>query len=210
MATNTIGTMEVFAGTIKSAINAERNAELLADAPHVEDKLFTDIGIEEEIVINFDDVFGSFEIPNDISRDVMVEEYSDNFPMELQEILVSLYDDIDEENDVIWQKYEVDSEIISLETCGDIPFEDIANAANVYSNFDKRTMRIVDIDGDGMDEYVINDSIGWGDIGCIYLVKNVDGKWTLIGGGNARYSTDVCTILEYENVYRVIEEGENQ
>lgn len=182
--------------------NKEENSEQF-----IEDKLFTDIGIEEEMIINFDDVFGSFEIPNDISRDVMVKEYSDNFPMELQEMLVCLYDDIDEENDVIWQKYEVDSEIITLETCGDIPFEDIANAANVYSNIDKRTMQIVDIDGDGMDEYVINDSIGRGDIGCIYLVKNVDGKWTLIGGGNARYSTDVCTILEYENRYYLLVGG---
>ena len=135
-----------------------------------EDKLSTDIGIEEEInfeeemIINFDDAFGRFEIPSDISRDVVVEEYSDNFPMELQEMLVHLYDDIDEENHADWKKYEADCEIITLETCGDIPFEDV--------------------------------------------VKNVDGKWTLIGGGNGRYSTDVCTILEYENRYYLLV-GEN-
>lgn len=170
-----------------------------------EDKLSTDIGIEEEIhfeeetITNFDDAFGRFEIPSDISRDVMVEEYVENFPVELQELLVHLYDDIDEENNIDWQKYEADCEIITLETCGDIPFEDIANAVDVYSSIDKRTMRIADIDRDGIDEYAINDSIGRGDIGCIYIVKNVDGKWTLIGGGNARYSTDPCTILEYEN-----------
>lgn len=179
-----------------------------------EDKLTTDIGIEEEInfeeemIINFDDAFGRFEIPSDISRDVVVEEYSDNFPMELQEVLVHLYDDIDEENNADWKKYEADCEIITLETCGDISFEDIANAADVYSIIDKRSMRIADIDRDGIDEYVINDSIGRGDIGCIYVVKNVDGKWTLIGGGNARYSSDVCTILEYENKYYLLV-GEN-
>ncbi len=179
-----------------------------------EDKLSTDIGIEEEInfeeemIINFDDAFGRFEIPSDISRDVVVEEYSDNFPMELQEMLVHLYDDIDEENHADWKKYEADCEIITLETCGDIPFEDIANAADVYSIIDKRSMRIADIDRDGMDEYVINDSIGRGNISCIYVVKNVDGKWTLIGGGNGRYSTDVCTILEYENRYYLLV-GEN-
>lgn len=172
-----------------------------------EDELSTDISIEEEInfkeemIINFDDAFGRFEIPSDSSRDVVVEEYSENFPVELQEMLVHLYDDIDEENNVDWQKCEANCEIITLETCGDIPFEDIVNAAGVYSNIDKRSMRIADIDRDGIDEYVINDSIGRGNIGCIYVVKNVDGKWTLIGGGNAGYSTDVCTILEYENRY---------
>lgn len=173
-----------------------------------EDKLSTDVGIEEEMIINFDDAFGRFEIPSDISRDVVVEEYSENFPVELQEMLVHLYDDIDEENNADWQKYEANCEIITLETCGDIPFEDIANAADTYSIIDKRSMQIADIDRDGIDEYVINDSVGRGDIGCIYVVKNVDEKWTLIGGGNARYSTDICTILEYENRYYLLV-GEN-
>lgn len=178
-----------------------------------EDKLSTDIGIEgeinsEEMIINFDDAFGEFEVPSDISRDVVVGKYSENFPAELQEMLVHLYDDIDEENNVDWQKYEADCEIITLETCGDIPFEDIVNAAGIYSIIDKRSMRLADIDRDGIDEYVINDSIGRGNIGCIYVVKNVDEKWTLIGGGNARYSTDVCTLLEYENRYYLLV-GEN-
>ena len=160
--------------------------------------------IEEDMIINFDDVFGVFEIPSHISREVVVGEYLENFPVELQEILLHLCDGIKDGNDNDWQKYEADCEIITLETCGDIPFEDILSAAEIYSNIDKRSMQIVDIDRDGTDEYVIWDSIGRGQLSCIYVVKYVDEKWRLIGGGNARYSTDICRLLEYNDRYYLL------
>lgn len=167
-----------------------------------------EIDLDEDMIINFDDAFGIFEIPGDVPREVVVGEYSENFPVELQEILVNRYNGVYEEEDNNWQEYEADCEIITLETCGDIPFEDIVNGAGVYGLIDKRSMRIVDIDRDGIDEYVIRDSIGRGQLGCIYVIKYVDEKWTCIGGGNARYSTDVCRLLEYEDRYYLLV-GEN-
>lgn len=143
-------------------------------------------------------------IPDDVSGETVSVEYSDDFPVELQEMLVYQYSGIGDENSNGWEQYKADCEIITLESSGDIPFEDIVKAADINSNLDKISMQAADIDGDGIDEYVINDSIGRGQLGCIYVVKNVDEKWTLIGGGNARYSTDVCSLLKYKDRYYLL------
>lgn len=121
--------------------------------------------------------------PADVSGEAASIEYSDDFPVELQEMLVYQYSGIGDGNNNGWEQYKADCEIITLESSGDIPFEDIVKAADINSNLDKISMQAADIDGDGIDEYVINDSIGRGQLGCIYVVKNVDEKWTLIGGG---------------------------
>lgn len=182
----------------------ENSVQVTEDKTYIDTSKEEKINLDEDMIINFDDALGEFEIPSNVSREVVWGEYSENFPVELQEILVHHYDGVDEENDNEWQRYETDCEKITLETCGDIPFEDIVKAAEIYSPIDKISMRIVDIDRDGIDEYVINDSIGRGQLGCIYVVKYVDEKWTLIGGGNARYSTDVCGLLEYKDRYYLL------
>lgn len=51
---------------------------------------------DEDIITNYNDSLELFEIPSDISRETVVESYSQNFPMELQEVLLYCNNDVEE------------------------------------------------------------------------------------------------------------------
>ncbi|MDE6530798.1 MAG: hypothetical protein K2K96_08480 [Lachnospiraceae bacterium] len=123
------------------------------------------------------------------------ESYVDNIPKELQNLLIYYNDGIEDERDEYWKIYWVDCEQITEENMEDYPIEDIKlDASNVTY------LSVIDIDGDGEDEYfhtVINGTSKWSYL-CFH--KNIEGVWETIEVNNAENGN---VILYYEDRYYV-------
>lgn len=154
--------------------------------------------IKPDDIINFDVAFETYRSSMyDAPREVTVGVYNDNFPTELQDILIYCNDDIKDERDDYWLQYGADCEAITSKDAGDIPYEEICAAAYKQPN---SCLWVLDIDGDGNDEYAAPDSIGKGQYGSsLTIVKYVDGKWTQIGGHSVLDSMGCMEILNYDN-----------
>lgn len=70
-----------------------------------EEPLIAACGNTEIDINNINDALETFKVPEDIARSIHVGEYVDDFPVELQELLVYSHDDINDENDNVWQRY---------------------------------------------------------------------------------------------------------
>lgn len=155
--------------------------------------------IDEEKIINFDEVFHELALdnpPNNFSRNIIIEDYSNDFPQELQEILIQLNDDI-EAGDQDWEDYET----ITTATVDNLPYEDILAATG---ELDSGSVIVVDIDSDGEDEYVITGKVGTGHYRKTFVMKNIDGNWTWIGGHIYPDPNALHKVLEYEGRYYLI------
>ena len=159
--------------------------------------------IEPDDIINFDVAFETYwGSMYDAPREVTVGDYNDNFPTELQDILIYCNDDIKDERDDYWMQYEADCEEITSKNAGDIPYEEICAAAYKQPN---SCLWVLDIDGDGNNEYAVPDLIGTGQYGSsLTIVKYVDDKWTQIGGHNVLDSTGCMEILNYDNKFYLL------
>ena len=147
-------------------------------------------------ISNFETAFENFNGYYAYPREVTVGKFSEKFPEELQEILVYRNDNIEEGNDE-WEQYKADYTIVEAESAGDIPFEEIAAACNSIST----DMKMIDIDGDGENEYIVDGSMGTGHIRSVNVIKNVDGSWLQIGGSGIFSNEPLGEILEYGNRY---------
>ena len=193
-------------------ISMEEGASAAIDISTKEETADTDNSktyiIDKEKIINFEEAFLELDIPNppnDFSRDIIVEDYSKDFPQELQEILIQLNDGIKTGDEDCWQDYEADYETITSDTAGDLPIEDIVAATEELYITYGGTLKVVDIDSDGEDEYIIA-GIDGGTSHCkeTYVIKNIDGHWTWIGGGIAPIRNALHEILVYENRYYLL------
>ena len=155
-------------------------------------------------IVNINEALEMFSIPENISREIHVGDYVKDFPVELQDILVYCNDDINDENDNVWPKYEADCDVITPETAGDVPYEDIVSAIKTLYGASILNMQIVDIDGDGEDEYAaeFTDMKFSG----LLFAKEIDGKWVIIGG-DGDY-TNSTKLLDLENTYYLLTENE--
>ncbi|MDE6743533.1 MAG: hypothetical protein K2J95_06620 [Lachnospiraceae bacterium] len=144
--------------------------------------------IEEDDIINLEEALENWSDINDIQRKITEEEgYVDNgVPIELQDMLLHGKSGND---------YAVDYEEITRVNKDNYPIEDILLDANSYSS-----LMILDIDGDGEDEYfhyAANGNAGWSYL-CFH--KNVEGKWIDLTVGNSEYGN---SILSYEGRYYI-------
>lgn len=144
--------------------------------------------IEEDDIINLEEALENWSDINDIQRKITEEEgYVDNgVPIELQDMLLHGKSGND---------YAVDYEEITRVNEDNYPIEDILLDANSYSS-----LMILDIDGDGEDEYfhyAANGNAGWSYL-CFH--KNVEGKWIDLTVGNSEYGN---SILSYEGRYYI-------
>lgn len=144
--------------------------------------------IGEDDIINLEEALENWSDIHDIQRKITIEEgYVDNdVPIELQDMLLhgkSVND------------YAVDCEEITEENKDNYPIEDI-----VLDAFDYDWLMVLDIDGDGEDEYfhyVANGNAGWSYL-CFH--KKVEGEWIDISVGNSEYGN---RILSYEGRYYI-------
>ncbi len=144
--------------------------------------------INEEDIINLEEALANWSDIHDIQRKITIEEgYVDNdVPIELQDMLLHGKSGND---------YAVDCEEITGENKDDYPIEDIVLDAYSY-----RGLMVLDIDGDGEDEffhYVANGLAGWSYL-CFH--KNVEGEWIDLTVGNSEYGN---SILSYEGRYYI-------
>ncbi len=152
--------------------------------------------INEEDIINLEEALANWSDIHDIQRKVTIEEgYVDNVPTELQDLLIYYNDGINDERDEYWEEYAVECEEITEENKDNYPIEDIVMDAHGYTY-----LMVLDIDGDGEDEYfhyVANGNAGWSYL-CFH--KNVDGEWIELTVSNSEYGNE---ILSYEGRYYI-------
>ena len=144
--------------------------------------------IGEDDIINLEEALANWSDIHDIQRKITIEEgYVDNdVPIELQDMLLHGKSGND---------YAVDCEEITEENKDNYPIKDI-----VMDAYDYTYLKILDIDGDGEDEYfhrVANGNAGWSYL-CFH--KNVEGKWIDLTVGNSEYGN---SILSYEGRYYI-------
>lgn len=146
-------------------------------------------------IVNYDEsisAFHAYSNPRDnISREIVLGRYSENFPESLQEVLVCVNDDIPE-NDNAWMEYEAECE-----------HEKITLEIDPYPVFEDVDALAVDINSDGEKEYIFS----FLDMGTAHYTTTtvaglIDGEWVEIGG----YTTDyrISALLEWENQYYLL------
>ncbi len=158
--------------------------------------------INDYNIINIYEALGTFKIPEDISREISVGNYSDKFPIELQNVLLHYNDDIIE-GDGDWQRYEADCREVTREDIGDALYTELVEVlTNSYAPGNvQSTLRVIDIDNDGNDEYVLYAAESYWNH-AMFILKNVEGQYVVInGGGDDRRP---AKILNYEDNYYLL------
>ncbi len=153
-------------------------------------------------ITNIYDTCGTFNISENFSREVSVGNYSDKFPIELQNILLHYNDDIIE-GDGDWQKYEADCREVTREDIGDALYTELVETlANSYAPGNvQSTLQVIDIDNDGDDEYVLYATESYWNH-AMFILKYIEGQWIVInGGGDERRP---AKILNYEDNYYLL------
>lgn len=166
-----------------------------------EDKADKEILVDykESDIINFDAAFENFSIPANPSRKIDIQNFSNDFPIELQMVLIQHNDNVEEGNDD-WKQYVADCITITAETANDIPFEEIVTVGHAYP---ASTVQVIDIDGDGTDEYIMEHATGTGKFSRMEVVKYID-EWIIIGGGGFPNSEAINEILEFNGKYYLL------
>ena len=116
-------------------------------------------------------------------------------PMQLQDMVIYASDGIEDERDEYLKEYYVDCETITEENKDNYPIEEILLDEHNYTD-----LHVIDIDGDGENEYfhhVANGDSGWSYL-CFH--KNVEGTWIDITVGNSEHGN---AIVSYEGRYYI-------
>lgn len=153
--------------------------------------------IEEDDIVNLQEAFANWSDIDDIQREINMDtSYVDcDVPTQLQDILIYRNDGIEDERDEACEEYFVEREIVSEEDMANLPIEDIMLNCHDYI-----TLCVIDIDGDGEDEYyhsVQNGNHG-GSYWCFH--KNVEGTWMEITVCNSSFGR---RLLFYEDRYYI-------
>lgn len=145
-------------------------------------------------IINYNESIYAFDIPDRISREIVVSGYNELFPSDLQDVLLYLNDDIpDEDKDNAWREYKADCEC-----------ETISLEIEYYGSYENEPALAVDIDADGEKEYIFSvDDGGTAHYIRTIVAKSIDGEWLAIGGLTSGNSS-VRALLEYENQYYLL------
>lgn len=150
-------------------------------------------------ITNLLESFAAFGIPDDFSREITVGNYSNKYPVVLQDILLYYNDDNPGEDDD-WQKYEANCREVTKDDIGDSLYTELVETlneayapGNVASSF-----HALDIDKDGDDEYVLYTVESYWNH-ALFILKCVDGQWVVINGGGDNRRP--ARILNYENNY---------
>ncbi len=172
----------------------EETGRFCYDTPVEKYKAFLE-ELEQGQAVNREESIYAFHVPENISREIVLSDYSETFPVNLQEALVYANDDIQEEEyDNAWMEYraECEYEYITIEIDGYAsPFENV-NALEA------------DIDSDGEKEYIFSVSEGGTahDVRTI-VAKSINGEWVQIGGLTSKNSA-VRALLEWEDQYYLL------
>lgn len=130
--------------------------------------------IDKEDIVNLEEAFENWSDIDDTQREMTFEEgYVDNdIPIELQDMMIYYNDGIEDERDDYIREYIVDCEEITEENKDNYPIEDIVLDAHGYTS-----LKVIDLDGDGENEYF--HSVPNGNRGRSYLCfhKKVDDEW---------------------------------
>lgn len=153
--------------------------------------------IEEDDIVNLQEAFANWSDIDDIQREINMDtSYVDcDVPTQLQDMMIYDNDGIEDERDNYGVEYFVDWERITEENKDNYPIEDILLDEDDYTD-----LYVIDIDGDGVDEYfhwVQNGNCGWSYL-CFH--KNVEGTWIDITVGNSEHGHG---ILSYEGKYYI-------
>ncbi len=155
---------------------------------------------DENTVVDYENTLYALEFSyyKTMERVVVIDSYLEGYPKELQDVLVEFADDILDEGELL-NEYRYEGEVITKETAGDIPFDAICKAiSDVYGDASGiySSMKAVDIDGDGVDEYFVEQSVGIGRYVHARVVKEIDGEWVLIGSGGMFDTAAYNEVLE--------------
>lgn len=153
--------------------------------------------IGEDDIINLEEAFENWSDIYDAQRSITIEEgYVDkDAPVELQDMMIYCNDGIYDEKDEYWKEYIVDCKEITEENKDNYPIEDIVLDAHDYTY-----LKVLDIDGDGENEYfhsIPNGNSGWSYL-CFH--KNVEGKWIDLTVSNSQSGN---VILFYGDKYYI-------
>ncbi|MDE6712799.1 MAG: hypothetical protein K2K20_03605 [Lachnospiraceae bacterium] len=142
----------------------------------------------------------SFEVP----REVIVGDYDERFPEELQQLLVYRYDNIKEGDDA-WEAYQADYEEIAegTERYTELYDEIVELEELSYYGGIIVSLWAVDIDSDGEDECISRTAYGTGVIIDMDVI-DYDNGWYITAGGDCRDVTGVESVLEYEGTYYLL------
>lgn len=142
----------------------------------------------------------SFEVP----REVIVGDYDERFPEELQQLLVYRYDNIKEGDDA-WEAYQADYEEIAEGTERYTELYNEIEELEELSYYGGHIISLwtVDIDSDGEDECISRTVYGTGMILDMNVI-DYDNGWYITAGGDCRDVTSVESVLEYEGTYYLL------
>ena len=147
--------------------------------------------IEQDEVLNVEEVLEYLRSNNgNIQWEITVEEgYVEGVPTELQDLLIYRYDGVTDERDEYWKEYEAE--------CEEISAEDIEDAPEYMQG---RDLQIIDIDGDGENEYFWYVSNGTAGRYYIEICKYINGRWKYSAVGNSYH----IAVLYYEDRYYIL------
>lgn len=164
------------------------------------------LDISEDDIVNRDGVLDDFWTGyQDAAGKITVDSYNDQFPGELQDLLIACNDDM--ESDIDWEKYAADYDVIGPEDAEDknIPYDEILAVAGKMGSYADGTFLLAfDVDADGDDEYEVIGSVGTGWQTQTLIIKYVESEWVVIGGGVGPEDTSKHMILEYEGRYYLL------
>lgn len=166
--------------------------------------------IKDDDIINSEEAFESYwSVLSELQRENTIEGgYVDNVPIELQDLLIYCNDGINDERDEYWKEYSVEwgeqFTKITEENKEDYPIEDIIPKLDGCGLYDVTDLWVIDIDGDGEDEYFHHESFGTS-LGYTYCFhKNIEGVWfsTMV-----HISGNGINILYYQDRYYLLSGG---
>lgn len=183
--------------TAESDIIGERGSsgEIIAENTEFE------YSMSEGFIVNFNEafmeneIFSVLKVPDDIvGEEDIVGEFCEGFPEELQQLLLNNYDSKTEGDDE-WKSYLLqDYEIITDDGASNISFDELES--DIGDNYN--SLRVVDIDSDGENEYVSIKDVGTAHLTQVDVIKYYDDRWHVIANGTAYSNGAAVGILEYE------------
>lgn len=182
---------------VSNTNNADNNGQM------GEDSAESVYHIEDGDIINQEEAFESYwSVLSELQRENTIEGgYVDNVPIELQDLLIYRNDGINDERDEYWKEYSVEWEQITKiteENMEDYPIEGIMQVQDDYYLLDVTNLNVIDIDGDGEDEYFHYVSFGTSAGYSYCFHKNIEGVWSTT---MVNISGDGIDILYYKDRY---------
>ncbi|MDE6743862.1 MAG: M56 family metallopeptidase [Lachnospiraceae bacterium] len=196
---NTTGEDMTLSGDFANDVNnADNNSQIGEDSAEAV------YHIEDDDIINMEEAFESYwSVLSELQRENTIEGgYVDNVPIELQDLLIYRNDGINDEKDEYWKEYSVEwgEQItkITEENMEDYPIEGIMHVQDDDYLRDVTDLWVIDIDGDGEDEYFHYVSFGTSAGYSYCFHKNIEGVWS---STMVNISGDGIDILYYKDRY---------